>query len=844
MNKRLRHTITLLTHPLKFIVFLVVILLFAIPAISQNVKGDKPATNPSGPFLRIPKKLFRSKGADRPNTRDISGRKRIRTKNTSSANKGIYLSSGPYKDRKQKKPGDRPTQARARTFSKPPRNGQQAWQGTLQGAPLRVRSVSAQRARNNVYPQSGPYVNNSSKRPEQHTRPITRTASGKRVKKRSASQSFVVRGKKDVYWGKFSKGEKGITKDLTGRTLRTRNFKSPGIGVGTSDTLKFAHLKPGRERANSGKFAGGFISASRHRERPWTRDVSGHKLRLRTPKKGKDTKVWLLGAALGTRPKSKKSNRPLPVRVPGIGAGGIAKSLSKVTGRRRPKGGGSIKGKRNNNGQPINVRAPGGGAVGIGNFKGNFKRGELSPGFSPQGAGFSGSFKTRRPLKGGGSISGRVWNNHQGPIDVKTGAAGSGRLATFQGNFRQGELSPGIGRQGYGFSGNMKARRPPKGGGSVTGKFLRNNRQPVPVKGGAPGFDRLAHFQGNFRRWELQTEFGKQGYGFAGYLRTRKPAKGGGSISGKYLNNDGKPVNVKTGAPGFDRAAHFQGTFRKGDLVTGFSRQGYGYSGDIKAKKPAKGGGSISGKVWNNDGKAIVGRLPGASEAKAAKYKGGIALPWLKKIYIQNPKAFNKSLKKKKPKPNTYLASGLQVKDKQEKYEKKPHASRNALLGIGPKQGTVKASEYAHAMKMYWSYKHNPKSNDNAMKGIRPPKDLHRVVEFSGNSRLAKARKHNPSTHKDAMKVLLPGKAYARINDFAGNSKMKKYNDNRLHPDAQFAHGFRDNVKQERTLLMNFKLFWAKLFRKNDNQPGIVKEKEHRPRYDKKERDLWKALYD
>ena len=94
------------------------------------------------------------------------------------------------------------------------------------------------------------------------------------------------------------------------------------------------------------------------------------------------------------------------------------------------------------------------------------------------------------------------------------------------------------------------------------------------------------------------------------------------------------------------------------------------------------------------------------------------------------------------------------------------------------------------------------------------------------------------------MKVLEPGRAYARINDFAGNSKMKKYNDRRLHPDAQFAHGFRNNTKEDRTLLMNFKLFWAKLFKKNSTQPEIVKEKEHRPRYDKKERDLWKALYD
>ena len=264
----------------------------------------------------------------------------------------------------------------------------------------------------------------------------------------------------------------------------------------------------------------------------------------------------------------------------------------------------------------------------------------------------------------------------------------------------------------------------------------------------------------------------------------------------------------------------------------------------MRATKPKKGGGSVSGRFFNNNGKPIAVRLPGSSEAKAANYSGKMPLPWFKRIYIQNPKAADESLKKKKPKPNTYLASGLQVKDKQEKYRKKPHASGNALPGIGPKQGTVKASEYAHAMKMYWSYKHNPHSHADAMMGIKPPSNLKRLVEFQGNARLSKSRRHNPSSHDDAMKVLAPGKAYARINDFAGNLKMKKYNDRQLHPDAQFAHGFRNNVKDERTLMMNLKLFWAKMFKKNDNQPGIVKEKEHRPRYDKKERDLWKALYD
>ena len=92
--------------------------------------------------------------------------------------------------------------------------------------------------------------------------------------------------------------------------------------------------------------------------------------------------------------------------------------------------------------------------------------------------------------------------------------------------------------------------------------------------------------------------------------------------------------------------------------------------------------------------------------------------------------------------------------------------------------------------------------------------------------------------------VLAPGRAYGRIKDLQVNVKMTKPQGNNLHPDSKFANSYRDNVKHERTFLMNLKLKWAKLFKKNDTQPKAVKEKIRRPRYDPKERDLWKDLYD
>ena len=777
--------------------FLTFVLFFVETATAQNTKGDKPpVTNPRGPFFRLPKIISRSKGGDRPNTRDISGQRRIRTKNESSANRVIYQAPNPYKDRNRKRGGGDHL-SRARTH----------------GGPLRIRSASAQRARDNVYPQRGPYVNNKSSL-QRKPKVYTETASRKPIYKSrlnreraskatggyvSASRPFITRGRKNVYWGKVSKGEKPITKDLTGRPVRNRNFHSAGIGVGTTDTLKFVGRRPGRDRASSAKVSGGFVSASKRGERAWQGDVSGQRIRRRPPRRGEKAGIFFQPPVYSLSKKGERAGKK-------IHGGGYRTSKKKIGN------------------SPLPARAPGIGANGIGKYKGRIPRGELSPGFSKGGANFTGTYKTRRPQKGGGSVSGKVWNNGRQPIPVRLGAPGFDRLARFQGNFRKGELSPGFGRQGFGYSGNIKSKRPAKGGGSVSGKIWNNDRQAIEVRRGAPGFDKAGHFRGKLRQWEVNPGFGRQGFGYSGDMKAKKPKHGGGSVSEKIFNNNGIAL-----APRLASRSQI-----KADK----------YSGTIKAKRPQHGGGTVSGKVYDHKGEALDPRLPSSSQAKADKYSGNIHLPRLKRIYVQNPKASDESLKKQKPNPNTYLVNGLQVKRKQEKTKKNPASAKGALPGTGPKPGSVRADEYAHAMKMYWSYKRNPNSSEDALKGIKPQRGSGRVVAFSGHTRLSKDYRHNPSSNRNALKVLIPGKAYARVNDYQGNSKMRKYNGRRLHPDAQFAHGSRDNVKEDRTIMMNLKLFWAKLFRKNDTQPEIVKAKEHKPRYDRKEKELWKALYD
>jgi hypothetical protein len=820
-----------------------------------------------------------------------------------------------------------------RIYNASPHERQRPWKGSITGSVFRVHSSSAARARNNVYPQSGPYVSNPSKKPRANEKAGRRTASGNEIFRRnpnnqqrawkgnlqggaigsaSASSPFLIRGKKNVYWGKFSKGEKPITKDITGRTLLKLNFHSPSIGGGSSDTVKHARGKPKAEGAFSGR-ARGFGTASRRGERAWSGDVSGHPIRKELPRTGDSRGIYLFNFRRSVSNRGERAGSALPARPPGIGASGIAEVLRKITGRKTQKGGGSvskswsndhrpidvrgpglgasgldkyrgrfqsgdlnpgfgqqglgfsgnIRSRRplrgggsasgkylNNNGRAVNVRAPGIGAIGMNKFRGNFRLRDLSPEITPQGGGFSGNIKLRRPLKGGGSISGKYLSNNGQPVDVRAPGIGALGMGKYQGNFRRGDLSPGFNLEGVGYSGKIKARRPLKGGGSISGKYLSNNGNPVGVRIPGIGAQGMGNYRGSIRRADLLPGFSHEGARYSGNIKASRPLKGGGSVSGRIWNNNYQPIQVRAGAPGFDRAARFRGNFLKDEITPEFGHQGYGFSGNIKAKRiqkgggsiserifnnhgqpievrapgsatatasrfsgnmrakrPEKGGGSISGTIWNNNGNPIDVRLP-ASNARANNYSGKIQLSGFRKNYVQNPNAFRESLKKKKPNSSVYLAGGLFVKEKQGVYKKNPRANDHALPGIGPKSGSVKASEYSHVMKMYWSYKHNPSSNRNSLE------------------------------------VIAPGKAYARINDYQGNLKMSKFTDRRFHPDAQFAHGSRDNVKEDRTLLINLKLLWAKLFRKNDTQPQVVKEKEHRPRYDKKEKDLWKALSD
>ncbi len=766
-----------------------IVLLFSISAHAQNTKGDKPIPNQR----QVRESKFKTiKKKKNTKTRDISGR-RLRTHNQSSASRAnaSWPQPNPYANRKKTKT-DRAAKPQGRIFDTPPSDRQQPWQGDISGRKIRIQSKKSQSARTNVYPQRGPYVNNPSKKPPSKPIIYKRTASGLRPIKqyprqdqrawkgniqggsvgtpsrsgkyrkffpqkgpfvnhyskratetqrtypnqskirraarqapgkpsrygagypRSATGNFITRGRKNVYWGKFSKGEKPFTRDITGRPLRLLNFRSTPAGLIGRDTVKFFGRRPGGDRPFKGGY-GGFRSATKTGQQAWTGDISGRKIR-----------------AYKTRRKGEIAGRMVfPRKLSVSGAQGGAGKPRKGSGYQ------SRSGKSKIFGDPLPARAPGIGAIGI-NYPGHLKRGQMSPGFSRQGTGFAGNLKASRPAKGGGSVSGKLWNNRQSPIPVRT----------------------------------------PRGGSEIGG------------------------FQGTFKRGTLSSGFSRQGADYAGSLKTKRPLKGGGSVSGKLWNNRENPIGARIPPSGAEKIGGFPGRYRMFDLAPSMVSQGEGFSGNIKTRRPKKGGGSVSGKLWNNHEQPAAVRTP-PSDARDADYSGKIKLSKWRRNYIQNPNAADESIKKLRPEKAIYQVAGLQVKVRQGQYKNKPLAAKGSMRGVAPSKTSVKANEYAGNVKIHWQYKHNPNSAS------------------------------------EALKVRAPDKAYAKIGDYQGNIKMRKYNDHRLHPDAQFAHGFRDNVKDERTIFMNFKLLWSKLFKKSDTQPDHLKDKLRKPRYDKGEQGMW-----
>jgi hypothetical protein len=683
---------------------LILILGLSAPALAQNTKGDKPSSNREGRF-RIPSKKSSQKGT-RPSGKRVSTKK-----------KSMSYNANDYTPRRRAKGGERPGRPIRPITRAKPKATQKAWTGDISGRRIRAKSAPArspiypqygkythnpsrtpkptQRSvsnkstlarlkklqtparANKFYPQQNRYVNNPSKTPRSTQNPSSNRGTLSRLKKLQSSPPRVYKKSINVY-ANFRrpkrKAERPYLNDISGRPLRKKNFETPRPGV-VAPTFKPYHGRGKMgDKPYSGQPLGGYGSATKRRQEAWTGDIAGRRIR-------------------GRNFSSKKSieGQPiLPVRKNRDRFGDRAYSGKAPWYRTASRSGETRPGLA-----PLARRAPGIGADRIGKFQGNIKGG--------------------RPLKGGGSVSGRTWNNNGRPLDVRTPKQGSAAAL---------------------FQGNIKAKRPDKGGGSLSGKLWNNKETPIPGKTYSPDSKKVGGYPGRNKMFDLHPGFADQGERFTGYIKLKKFKK-------NYVQHpDASDESVK--------------------------------------KK---------------------------RQNKRAFEAEGLQVKVQRRMFVENKNTSEDALLKLQPTKGTMQAGELQVKVKQREYGKKPHAAQGSLPGIKPSKTSVKANEYARSIRRNWDYIRNPSSAD------------------------------------EALKTREPGKAFARSAAYQGNIKMQKFNlfeKNRgLHPDTKFIKTNKNNVAEEKDILTNFKLWWARLFKKQETQPDHLKEKGKKPRYDKGEAGMW-----
>lgn len=201
---------------IRVICFSILFFVLALPALAQNTKGDKPTSNRDTRFKKTVKK-------EKPSKRIRQGR---RTTTSLRAYKPRKKSKGGERAGRPTSPvyGSRPSEKPRNVFpqSGPYVNNKSRTAKDAkrrQSLPFQKRVVSrspSERSRN-IYPQSSRFVNHSST-PD-------RTPKKRRVVPRSASRSFMARRSINA-WANFPsasrKKEKAYTKDIAGRRFTHR----------------------------------------------------------------------------------------------------------------------------------------------------------------------------------------------------------------------------------------------------------------------------------------------------------------------------------------------------------------------------------------------------------------------------------------------------------------------------------------------------------------------------------------------------------------------------------------------------------------------------------------------
>ena len=148
------------------------------------------------------------------------------------------------------------------------------------------------------------------------------------------------------------------------------------------------------------------------------------------------------------------------------------------------------------------------------------------------------------------------------------------------------------------------------------------------------------------------------------------------------------------------------------------------------------------------------------------------------------------------------------------------------------------SADFQGFKKRGFKYVKNKSTAEDALKARAPGRSYLRIRDFQGNIKRTWKYSKKPSAADGSLKGIGPSRAAIRASNYQGNVKMSKKFIKDRHPSFKYASGKNDS-NEFRKGMFNLRLFWAKLFRKNEGQPQHLKEKVRRPRFDKREQGLW-----
>ncbi|MDX1314666.1 MAG: hypothetical protein R3356_04120, partial [Eudoraea sp.] len=557
----------------------------------------------------------------------------------------------------------------------------------------------------------------------------------------------------------------------------------------------------------------------------------------------------------------------LPISaMPSYGPGREGVYAGRMKARKPLTGGGSITRRWNNNEQPIaGRRSPD--AERISNFTGKMPisampsygpgregvyTGKLPisamPSYGPGREGvYAGRMKGQKPLKGGGSIT-RRWNNNEQPIAGRR-SPDAERISNFTGKMPLSAMpSYGPGREGV-YAGRMKARKPLKGGGSITRRW-NNNEQPIAGRR-SPDAERISNFTGKLPISAMPSYGpGREGV-FAGNMKSEKPLKGGGSITRRWNNNE-QPL-ARRRNPDAEKISNFTGKMPL-SAMPGYGKDRMGvYAGNLKAKKPVKGGGSITQR-WNNDEQPITrsdvvdvnfdiqnykGNLPaylltGYGPSRGAVYKGDRKYSGKTRQSPGTERGRTRSFTFLRMGDPTHMGFHEEIastnRNRRLPDEIKGARRNRTIKSPGTERGRTVSLSFVEILDPRRGGLHNEYAYKKQNRKLPPElsrKERMRIVEADGMRNGRAVTFSFWALGDPTQGGLLRAPAQAK---------------GRLHPSSTYTKGYKSkNSLEEKEKPVKIKIWWAMLFKKNANQPKATKTKSRRPRYDKDERSIWET---